>query len=351
MDKVIVVSIDGLGIGAMPDSNSKANTWKSLLDNSSDKDFLFLKSIMNNAKKISLDYKGADSYLGHLTMSGVPTHILSLKPLLSYKDKIIDFIKKQKLSYEIFKGMIVVEEELIIYDNFEADHGLAINIAGLKDKISFSKQVKFSEGIRKIIENPRLITFSANNISMEDLKSFTVSDNGYNGILTPKTGIYNSTFEVKHFPANVDFKKSIQYILAEKGIKVNLYGKFENIINIEHANIHKDKNIDIDYIFRKVLENKEQKSIDFINIQQTDLAGHSGDVAEYIRVLNIMDKYLKEIYNSNEKMIIISDHGNDPEIKDGKHNREYVPLATNFRQKKPITTLSQLPQLITSLFS
>lgn len=347
---IILLSIDGLGLGNMNDTKKKSNTWKTILNNSNSNDFPFLRKIINNSSKLILDYKGADSFLGHLTMSGIETNKLSLNPFNQFKKEIINLLKKYNLTSYEYKGMLVVEDKLIIYDNFEADHGLAVNIAGCADKIDFELQLKISNDIRKILKNPRLISFTANHININDYKKYPIQKKGYFGIETPKSGVYNKTFKVKHFPMNISFKNSIQKNALDLKYKTFLYGKFSNIININEKNIKKYNDIDIDKTFNNLYKNISNKTFHCVNIQQTDLYGHEGNVKKYIECLKKINFHLKKIsLIKNVIYIITSDHGNDPNIKDGLHTREYVPFYSNNKKFENIKKLSDVSKYIKNL--
>ncbi len=80
----------------------------------------------------------------------------------------------------------------------------------------------------------------------------------------------------------------------------------------------------------------------FLNIQETDLAGHAQDLERYIDRLNVSDqmisKVIKELSNG-DIMIVMADHGNDPTIAHSKHTREQVPLLIYRNDIKGITDL------------
>ncbi|CAM9102740.1 hypothetical protein [Mycoplasma todarodis] len=343
---VVLVSIDGFGIGQMNDAKVKSNTWKEVNSSSTNNDFPFIKKISKEWIALELDYKGADSYLGHLTMSGLKTNHLSLKPISFYKKEILEILDSENLEYELFKGMIVAEDKFIIYDNFEAEHGLAINIAGAEDVFPFEHQLKISKQIRNIIKNPRLITFTAKGVTINNYKNQAISDGDFFGINTPKSGVYNETFKVMHLPVKNDFTQTFQHQYADKGWKVFQYGKFSNIINFQHDNLEIFKDIHVKKIFDQVNNNLSNKTLHCINIQQTDLAGHSSDIGKYIETLNSIDNFLEKLSKQKDTILVISsDHGNNPALESNMHTREYVPFWTN-GNKQDIKQLSEVSQYI-----
>lgn len=323
----LILSIDGLGLGSI-DKGQNSNTWKTILDNSQNDELVFFKEVIQESSKLFLDYPGADSYLGHLTMSGVDVQKASIKPLAYYKKSILQLLQNKGIHARVFKGVIVVGDKFIIYDNFEADLGLAINMAGNLEKIDFVQMKLIAQDVRKIIKNSRLIVFAAKNVSVKNMLKFYVSSGEYKGLKTPLTGIYNNSFIAKHFPYTKQITNSIQNTALDHGWQIILYGKFANIISVKHKNLSLFDSIDPQQIFNNVnkMQNK-QKFMHFVNIQQTDLAGHEGNIQKYIDILKIINKNLKElVVNQKFNILLTSDHGNDPAVKDGKHSREFVPF-------------------------
>ena len=65
------------------------------------------------------------------------------------------------------------------------------------------------------------------------------------------------------------------------------------------------------------------------NIQETDLAGHAQNSERYLEILKIADNGIGELLKhlkQEDILIIMADHGNDPDIGCSRHTRENVPL-------------------------
>ncbi len=65
------------------------------------------------------------------------------------------------------------------------------------------------------------------------------------------------------------------------------------------------------------------------NVQETDLAGHSQSTMVYKKILEIADQGISRLIpelTSQDILVIMADHGNDPSIGHSKHTRECVPL-------------------------
>ena len=65
------------------------------------------------------------------------------------------------------------------------------------------------------------------------------------------------------------------------------------------------------------------------HVQETDLAGHSQDSGWYKKLLEISDEKIGkilELLNDEDILVVMADHGNDPNIGHNRHTRENVPL-------------------------
>ena len=73
------------------------------------------------------------------------------------------------------------------------------------------------------------------------------------------------------------------------------------------------------------------------NVQETDLAGHSQSATAYKRILEIADQGIARLVpelTHQDILVVMADHGNDPNIGHSKHTRERVPLLV---YKKGVT--------------
>jgi phosphopentomutase len=78
---------------------------------------------------------------------------------------------------------------------------------------------------------------------------------------------------------------------------------------------------------------QELKELDYgficTNVQETDLAGHSQDSGWYAKLLQISDEKIAKmlpLLGDEDILLVMADHGNDPNIGHNKHTRENVPL-------------------------
>ncbi len=80
----------------------------------------------------------------------------------------------------------------------------------------------------------------------------------------------------------------------------------------------------------EMLKKDGRRGLTFVNLVDTDMKyGHRNDVAGYSACLEAFDKRLPEIIrllNEEDLLIITADHGCDPVHPSTDHTREYVPL-------------------------
>lgn len=356
MGRFIVLVIDSFGIGQMDDvprvrpQDIGANTCKNILKN---KPFLNLQNfenlglinalgervnIMNFNEKanfgvINLAHEGGDTFMGHQEIMCTKPKAPLVVPFKEVAGKIErDLIEKAyKIRYYGEKNkVIIVNECLTIGDNLEADLGQVYNISADFNKISFEEVIKIGEIVRKNSQVARVIAFGGIDTSLEDILGAYVEKDSYAGIHTPNSGIYKKGFRVVHLGYGIDSKVQVPNLLHEKGILTLLFGKVADIVENSHG-INYKKIVDTEEIFNYALEELEINKQGFfcINIQETDLAGHSQDLEAYADKLQISDRYIGEIIKKMDEediLVVTADHGNDPTIGHNKHTREKVPL-------------------------
>jgi len=356
MGRFIVLVIDSFGIGEMDDvlkvrpQDIGANTCKNILKNKPSLNLQNFENlglinalgekvnIMNFNEKanfgvINLAHEGGDTFMGH-------QEIMCTKPktpLVMAFGHVAEKIKKEldekgyKTRYFGDKNrIIVVNECLTIGDNLEADLGQVYNVSADFNKITFEEVIKVGEIVRKNSEVARVIAFGGMETSIEGILAAYLEKDSYGGIHTPNSGIYKKGFRVIHLGYGIDSKVQVPNLLHEKGILTLLFGKVADIVENSYG-INYKKIVDTEEIFNYALEEIDinPKGFFCINIQETDLAGHSQDLEAYAEKLQISDKYIGEIIKKmaeEDILVVTADHGNDPTIGHNKHTREKVPL-------------------------
>lgn len=120
-------------------------------------------------------------------------------------------------------------------------------------------------------------------------------------------------------------------LAKEKGLNVTAIGKIEDIF--EHKGITRSDHTtnNTDGIDKTILFTKEEfEGILFTNLVDTDMIyGHRNDVEGYATALEYFDSKLPEIMaemKEDDILFITADHGCDPTTPSTDHSREYVPL-------------------------
>lgn len=143
-------------------------------------------------------------------------------------------------------------------------------------------------------------------------------------------GEYKRTERRKDFSIEPIGKTVLDYA-KNKGYDVRAVGKIEDIFSnrgITHS-VHTKNNSDgIDKTLEYLKDSFE--GIVFTNLVDFDMVyGHRNDVEGYANALMEFDKRLPEIINAlkdDDILFVTADHGCDPTTESTDHSREYVPL-------------------------
>lgn len=127
--------------------------------------------------------------------------------------------------------------------------------------------------------------------------------------------------------------------LSEKGLKVKAVGKIEDIYSKKGITdaVHTHGNMDgVERTLEYMKDNFE--GLIFTNLVDFDMMyGHRNDVTGYANALIDFDRRVPELINALEDddiLIITADHGCDPTTPSTDHSREYVPLLVYGKRLK-----------------
>jgi phosphopentomutase len=357
MSRFIINVLDSFGVGAMRDvpivrpADIGANTAQHIIDSQPNikiptLEKLGLMNILNeetdrltfskkaNYGKANLTHHGADSFLGHQEISGTTPK----EPLNQAFNEVIDEVAdhlKNKGYHVRYVGeknepkILVVNEVATVGDNLETDLGQVYNVSSALDDISFEEVIALGKTVREIVKVSRVITFGGHGIHLENLLAARKVIGEFAGVDAPESGVYNDGYHVIHLGYGIDPNVQIPTILDKAGIPVELFGKAADIIQTSSKKLFPgvDTETLYDQLIAEVKANED--GFFFINIQETDLAGHAEDVARYADRLEASDKKIAELLdhlNEGDILVVMADHGNDPTIGHSQHTREFVPL-------------------------
>lgn len=342
MKRIILIVLDSVGIGEMPDAHLYGDTGSHTLGNIGKKvgglDLKNLESLgLGNIEDLdgvkALDNpKGAfgksaelsvgkDTITGHWEMSGV---ILE-KPLNTYpngfsKEIIKEFehkIGRKVIGNKVASGTEIIkelgEEHLktgypIVYTSADS----VFQIAAHEEIIPLKKLYEFSEIARKMLVGDKQVGRVIARPFLGEPGNFKRTSNRKDYSLDP-------------------FNKTILEYIKEDGQNVMAVGKITDVFNgigVTHS-IHTSNNDDG---VNKTLEFMKNKKPGFIwtNLVDFDMHfGHRNDYEGYYKALQEFDQRLPEIIkelDNDDILIITADHGCDPTTPSTDHSREYVPI-------------------------
>ncbi len=357
MKRFIVIVLDGFGMGAMRDAHEvrpgdeKASTLGSILKDYPDSCFPTLEKLglMNafghesqrmkfspvaNAGKAELMHWGADTFMGHQEIMGTLPKKPVAQPFQEKVDAIKEHLEKNghKVEVRMTAGLryLLVDDYVTVADNIDADYGMAYNCTAPLDYISFEKELEIGHLVRDIATVNRVIPFGGTGTTIEDiLNAEEIREDKYIGIHAVKSGSYNHGYQCRHLGYGVDKNVQAPTILTNAGIPVTLLGKVADIVANDGGK--SISCVPTDEVLDLTLQEIRTMETGFIctNVQETDLAGHSQDSDWYRRLLEIADVKIAgmlPLLTDDDILLVMADHGNDPDIGHNKHTRENVPL-------------------------
>lgn len=357
MKRFVVIVLDGFGIGAMDDAKTErpgdegANTLGSILKDYPDLRLPTLEKLglMNafgaesrcmkfspeaNYGKSKLMHFGADTFMGHQEIMGTLPKKPEAHPFQEKVDEVAEHLKKAGHKVELIESQglryVLCDDYVTVADNLEADLGMCYNVTAPLDFISFEKEYEIAALVREVVTVGRVIVFGGTGNTMEDLwNAQEVKEGRFIGIASAKSKSYEQGYQCLHLGYGVDARVQAPTILTAQGIPVTLIGKVADIV----AN---DGGTSISCVptaecFKHTIAEFERMDKGFLctNVQETDLAGHSQSSASYREILECADAGIADLLSLMEEedvLVVMADHGNDPNIGHSKHTRECVPL-------------------------
>jgi phosphopentomutase len=145
-----------------------------------------------------------------------------------------------------------------------------------------------------------------------------------------KSGNYTRTTNRKDYSLDPPVD-TILDVLQKNGIETISIGKVSDLFNYNGINIVEKTKSNFEGC-QKLLDYTKKPGNNFIftNLVDFDVYfGHRNDPEGFTKALKEFDEFIPAFINSlndNDRLIITSDHGNDPTTPSTDHSREYVPL-------------------------
>lgn len=368
MKRAIVMVIDSMGTGAMPDCGEfndtpECNTLKNVCEfnnglNVPNMEKMGLGNIQNykGIKKVenpTAQYgtmeeksKGKDTTTGHWEMAG----LISSKPFATFPDgfpnELIEkFIKETNcggiLANKPASGTAVIAELNeehhktkfpIVYTSADSVFQIAVDT----DLIPLKTLYKWCETARRILDedNWNVSRVIARPYKIIDGKPTRISKDRRDYSMVPSHTVLN---DIKDAGAKVIGIGKIEDIFSKAGITHAIHtGSNKEGLELTLKAVKKE--LDLDKIAYKNINITNDSEFIFTNLVDTDmLYGHRNDAAGYGKAIEEIDTYVDDIINNmkdDDLLIITADHGCDPTVEGTDHTREYVPiLVFNKKQK------------------
>ncbi len=349
--KVVLVVLDSVGIGELPDAELYGDKGSNTLGNIAkhvkgfsipNLEALGIGSIEGVENLIKCENpegiygrcselsKGKDTITGHWEMAGV---ILET-PLQTYPngfprevmDEFEAKIGRKTLGNVVASGTAIIEElgeehirtgYPIIYTSADSVFQIAAN----EDVIPLEELYNMCKIAREMLVGDKMVG--------------RVIARPFKGM---KKGEFVRTAN-RHDYALEPFNKTALEYVSEAGLPMAAVGKIKDIFTgkgvTESVSI-KDNMDGVD----KTLQMMKSHSNGFIftNLVDIDMKfGHRNDVEGYAKALEEFDDRLpeiKEALGDNDVLIITADHGCDPTTEGTDHSREYVPVLVYGRNLK-----------------
>lgn len=358
--RAIVMVIDSMGTGAMPDcrefnDSPKCNTLKNVCDFNNGlnvpnmekmglgniQDYKGIKKVENPTAQYGImeeKSKGKDTTTGHWEMAG----LISEKPFATFpqgfpKELIDKFIKETScggvLANIPASGTAIITElneehhktkYPIVYTSADSVFQIAVDT----DLIPLETLYKWCEIARKILDkdNWNVSRVIARPYKVIDGKPTRISKDRRDYSMVPSRTILN---EIKDAGAKVIGIGKIEDIFSKSGITHAIHtGSNKEGLELTLKAVKNE--LELDKIAYNNINITQDAEFIFTNLVDTDmLYGHRNDAKGYGKAIEEIDTYIDDIIENmteNDLLIITADHGCDPTVEGTDHTREYVPI-------------------------
>uniref|UniRef100_UPI0040294072 phosphopentomutase n=1 Tax=Candidatus Stercorousia sp. TaxID=3048886 RepID=UPI0040294072 len=358
--RAIVMVIDSMGTGAMPDcrefnDSPKCNTLKNVCDFNNGlnvpnmekmglgniQDYKGIKKVENPTAQYGImeeKSKGKDTTTGHWEMAG----LISEKPFATFpqgfpKELIDKFIKETScggvLANIPASGTAIITElneehhktkYPIVYTSADSVFQIAVDT----DLIPLETLYKWCEIARKILDkdNWNVSRVIARPYKVINGKPTRISKDRRDYSMVPSHTILN---DIKDAGAKVIGIGKIEDIFSKSGVTHAIHtGSNKEGLELTLKAVKNE--LELDKIAYNNINITQDAEFIFTNLVDTDmLYGHRNDAKGYGKAIEEIDTYVDDIIENmteNDLLIITADHGCDPTVEGTDHTREYVPI-------------------------
>jgi phosphopentomutase len=351
--RVVVLVIDGLGLGAMPDAPPEDEGSDTLLHVDAAAGPLRLPTLeslglgnLSSAPGVAavaepraasgrcaLRHPGADTFMGHQELMGGGLDGVQLCFLSEIQDDVERALREAGHSVEPLvqgRSPILVDGVAVVADNIEARPRLNINVTASLDDVTLEELTSIGEVVRAVAPVPRVIVVGGRGYDVDGIRAHVKERSpGQIGVDTPELGVYDDDYRVRHLGLDFASAEQAPNRAHDAGHDVVLLGKAADVVHCEGATTN--NLIPTAGVMSETMDHLERLDHGLIvsNVQETDLSGHEQDAGRYRAVLEQVDGMLVDLIallREDDVLLITGDHGNDPTIGHSQHTREYTPV-------------------------
>jgi phosphopentomutase len=352
INRVILIILDSVGIGAMPDahlygdegSNTLLNIYRNIenfkLENLERMGLTHiegLEEIRRNTITPMASYgrleeisPGKDTTTGHWEISGIVLeHPFPTYPD-GFPDDILEALEKETgrgiIGNKAASGTAIIEE--LGEEHVRTGKIIAYTSADSVFQIAAHENVVPLGELYEICKKAREILTGKHAVGRVIARPFV-----------GEPGSFKRTENRKDFSLKPIGKTMLDYI-SETGLEVVAIGKIEDIFvgrGITKVIHTKNNETGIEATISEI--NRDSEGLVFTNLVDFDmLYGHRNNIEGYGNALEEFDSKLPDILAAlkpNDLLMISADHGCDPSTESTDHSREYVPLLVYHKKMQP----------------
>lgn len=368
MKRAIVMVIDSMGTGAMPDCREfndipECNTLRNVCKFNNGlnvpnmekmglgniQDYMGISKVKNPTAQYGImeeKSKGKDTTTGHWEMAG----IISAKPFATFpngfpKELVDEFVKETNcggvLANRPASGTAIITELNeehhktkfpIVYTSADSVFQIAVDT----DLIPLETLYAWCTTARRILDNGgwNVSRVIARPYKIIDGKPTRISKDRRDYSMVPPHSVLN---EIKDKGAKVVGIGKIEDIFSKSGITHAIHtGCNKEGLELTLKAVKNELNLN-EIAYDKNAKYSNPNSFIFTNLVDTDmLFGHRNDAKGYGNAIEEIDTYVDDIVDAmsdDDLLIITADHGCDPTVPGTDHTREYVPILV-FNKKQ-----------------
>jgi phosphopentomutase len=373
MKRVIIVVLDSVGMGELPDASKYGDTGSNTLGNIASavegfslpnleklglgniegiKGFKAAEAPTGCFGRMEERSAGKDTTTGHWEMSG----IILEKPFPLYPNgfpedvvrKFEESIGTKTLGNYAASGTEIIKQ--LGQQHVKTGYPIIYTSADSVFQIAAHEDIIPIERLYDICRKARNILTGEHAVGRVIARPFTGPEGNY------------TRTDRRHDFSLEPIRKTILEYIADKGLEVKAVGKIKDIFagkGITDA-VHIHNNMDgVD----KTIEYMKQRfdGLIFTNLVDFDmLFGHRNDVRGYARALSEFDSRIPELLaalDEEDILMFTADHGCDPTTLSTDHSREYVPLLVYGKKLRcgvnlgTRSTFSDMAQTLSEIFA